>query len=714
MQHSTLSPAASPRRWTDILITVAGLIGLALFMLLYDQAFPSAALDLKLSRAEIEQRAWAFLDSRGYRARDYEFVLTFHEDGWASYYLQRTLGVAETNRRVRAEHLPVWSWSARWFKPLQKEEYALSLSPDGQVIGFSHSIMEDAPGARLTQERARQLAEEYVSRDRGWTLADWEPMTSASNDQPGGRADHHFEWKKRAYAIGESELRMGVDVQGDRVGGYGYWIKVPEAFTRNFSEQQNRAGFVNNLSYMIGFIGLGLAIGLAYMLAMWRGLLRWHTGLVIVTLAALVVLLSALNDLWQSRAWYDTTQDYALFWLERVIAVGLSTAYTGGSLLVFWSGARYLSKLAWPRQDKILPRGDDGWIRLARSSWRGLMMGGIKAAYIVLFYVIATRLLGGWTPLDSYVPGAYATPLPFLGPVEAGLLPALREELMFRLAGISVILWLARKVRLPEWLARALALAVPGLLWAFAHVSYVRDPFYLRGVELGIAAILIYGLFFMWFDLTTTMMSHYFWNAGLGALPLLRSGQPGFVLSGVIVVLTMFLPILPGAVMALRRRWRGSGTAVPSIELVSATDADVPQLKAWACESVDWESLLSDASGVVICLRAGNELIGAAAGRLDAEGRGHIQSVYVLPAWRRRYRGSWLVDELCRLLQARGAREVDVTAPAHDRAATAFWAGRHWRTTAQTLSMSYEPPRPIRLREAAARVWSGIKASTRF
>ena len=44
-------------RRLDILITILGLLGLVLFLALYDDAFPSAAIDLTFSRDEITRRA---------------------------------------------------------------------------------------------------------------------------------------------------------------------------------------------------------------------------------------------------------------------------------------------------------------------------------------------------------------------------------------------------------------------------------------------------------------------------------------------------------------------------------------------------------------------------------------------------------------------------------------------------------------------------------
>lgn len=101
------------------------------------------------------------------------------------------------------------------------------MTPAGEVVAFSHSLPEDAPGARFSPDEARSLAQRYLTEDRGWSLSDWEAVTASTEDRAGGRIDHHFEWKRRSWGVGESELRLAVDVQGNRVDGYGYWLKVP-------------------------------------------------------------------------------------------------------------------------------------------------------------------------------------------------------------------------------------------------------------------------------------------------------------------------------------------------------------------------------------------------------------------------------------------------------------------------------------------------------
>jgi hypothetical protein len=696
-----------PSRRLDILITLLGLLGLVLFLLFYDQAFPSAAIDLDLSRAEITQRAHDYLEAQGHDLQDYRLALSLEQDWGASVYLQHTLGVSGTNQLIQSEDLPVWFWRARWFRPLQKEEFSVYLATGGEVVAFVHSILEDAPGSALAQDDARALAEAYLVDDRGWVLDDWEPVSASSEEQPGGRIDHHFEWKRRDFSVGEGDLRLAVRVRGDQVGSYDYWLRVPEAFSRHYSEQRNQARFFNNLAFFAGAILFGLAALLAYLIAVWRGRFPWHTGLIPALAVAAVSLLAGLNTLPLAKTGYSTTQDYTLFWLENLLGLLYSAVYNGLIVFILWGGGQYLSRTRWPRRNKILPRSDrvppgrdDRWGILARSGWRGLMLGGLLGGYVVAFYLAATRLFGGWTPMDVPYTSLYATPFPFLGPLRSGLVPAMEEELLFRLVAIPLLLLLTRR--------RWLALLVPGIIWAFAHLAYVRDPFYLRGLELTIVAIIL-GLFFLRFDLTTTIVAHYAFNASLGALPLLRSGEPYFVLSGLIVVATMLAPVVPGLVRGLRRGLSGQARKEIRPQVAPATPEDLPGLSALPIEGDDWPALLDDPAAMVVCLRAGSQVIGAAVGRMDEGGLAQVPTVYVAPGWRRRYWGSALVDALCDLLHEQGAQSVAVQVATGDQPTTAFWVSQGWQMAAKTLSRPLQPqPRPT-WREVAARVRAAIR-----
>jgi ribosomal protein S18 acetylase RimI-like enzyme/membrane protease YdiL (CAAX protease family) len=662
-------------RWPgypEALLTGFGVLGLVLFVLLYDRAFPSAALDLALSRAEIARRATAYVEGLGYDLAGSKFVLTFHEAWLPSVYLQQTLGIVQTSELARREGLPLWLWEARWFKPLQKPELDLSLMPDGTVVALSHSVLEDAPGADIPQDRARALAETYLVQDRGWDLAGWELVSASTQAQPGGRSDHYFAWKRANWDVGSSELRLAVDILGDEVGGYGFWLQVPEAFTRHYAEQRARAGFISSLSYYLGVGGFGL-IALVYcLLGYRRGVLSWKGGLAVGLAVGLVELLNALNAFLLRKASYGTTQDYGVFWIEQVIDVLIAAGSIAGVVMILWMGGRYLARKAWKRQDKVLARNGDRWVSLAASSWRGLMLGGIHAGYAVLFYLLATQVLGGWTPMGTPAVNLYATPLPFLAPLAAGVTPAISEEFLFRLVGIGIVLVATGK--------RWLAVLVPGVLWAFAHLTYVRDPIYMRGVELTFVALL-YGWALLRFDLATTAFAHLAYNVGITALPFLRSQHPYFVANGALVLVGLLAPLVPGAVRALRRGSRRSVLA-PPVTIRPATAQDVPRLSELWPQEADWAAWIESPSTTVVCLCTPEEVAGAAAGRVGSDRVGWIVALAIAPQWRRRYWGSRLAEAIGERLRARGARSLQVMVPWRDPAAARFWDEQGWGPSA--------------------------------
>ena len=680
------------RRW-EILITLLGLLSLVFFLAFYDRAFPSAAIDLSLSRAEIKQRAQAYLQERGYDLEGYKSAVTFTGSGWSSIYLQRTLGIPETNRLIKEADLPIWYWRARWFRPLQKEEFNAYLALDGQVIGLSHTLLESTPGTSISQEEARALAKSYLDEDRRWNLDDWEEVSASSNEQPGGRTDHYFSWKRSDWDVGESQLRLSVAVRGDEVGYYNYWLKTPEDFQRHFSERQSVAGFVDTISTEASWALFALILLLALWKAHWQMPRSLKRALWPALAVAVVTVLAKLNELPLAKAWYGTTGNYHLFWFYRFYAMASKAFFDGAYVFIFWLMGHWLSQRVWPRQDRVLARRGDRWSHLACSGWRGLMLGMMMGGYVVLFYLVTTQLLGGWRPMSPGYTYAYATPFPFLGALNSGLLPAMKEELFFRLVLTSGVLWLTRTfTSLPNTACWLMALLIPGALWGFAHTSYIRDPIYLRGIELTVTGVLLMGLFFLRFDLTTVIVAHFAYNAGLGALPLLRSGEPHFVASGVVVLLAMLAPTMPHLFRELRRRLRGEPRVGlhPRIRAMGAVDRQA--LESLSLNDGDWAECLGDSNAVVLRLDAGEEIVGAAIGRMVNEKEALVLMVYVNPTWRRRYWGSELLVELNNRLQERGAETIHTQVDVDDKRAMRFMFSQAWRQARVIFDWPSKPP----------------------
>ena len=123
-----------PQLWMEILITVLGILGVIIFFALYERAYPDASVNVSISRGQAQQAALGYLNRFGYAVEGYEFALSFSSDSQAAIYLQRTLGIEEYNSRLAAEHWPIYYWSARWFKPQEKEEVRIYLTPGGRFL----------------------------------------------------------------------------------------------------------------------------------------------------------------------------------------------------------------------------------------------------------------------------------------------------------------------------------------------------------------------------------------------------------------------------------------------------------------------------------------------------------------------------------------------------------------------------------------------------
>jgi hypothetical protein len=665
--------------WVDILLVVAGIVGVIVFIVFNQQALPDAALDLKYSRPQITQLAQNDLESLGFSVPEYQFVLAFNEDRMASFFLQQTIGVEQSNQKIQTEALPIYSWRARWFKPLQKEEFSLSLSTTGSLVKFEHIIPEDAPGTNIPKTEAQTLAERFLDANTNWQACPWEQVDSSSVTQPGGRIDHTFSWKATDYAVGASELRYTVTIQGDRLGYMNYWIKPPETYTRNFTSQRTRAGFFNDIAYVIGFVGFLLICTLAMSL----GKPDFRQALFPALLGGGVRLASYLNYIPLFPNSYTTTQDYALFWSEIVIQAFSSSFVTFLMVFVAWMGAQTLSKLVWPRQDRILERGPERWLKFSLSAWRGLLISGVHLGYVVTFYLLTSRFLGWWSPIgQGSASNIYATPLPFIEALDVGVNAALIEELLFRLAGISFVFWLSRK--------RWLALLVPGLLWAFAHLSYVSDPIYARGVELTFVALLD-GIIFLQFGLLTTIVAHCSYNMIVSSVGLFQSSDPYYQFSGLVVLAILFSPLLPGLIAWLKQKMGKTTPILTDFELAPATAADIPQLSALPVKA-DWEALLADNQRTILCLHSGGTLLGFSTGYLQAGNTcAIVDGVYVIPAWRRNYWGSTLLDKLQEQFKVQGVEHFYSYAASTEKKSFTLLKNLFWRTDTIILKQAPAP-----------------------
>src|SRR6516164_4524061 len=122
-------------RIIGIVIVVAA-ASLAISVKYFWRAFPEASIEFKVSREQSARLAEKFLEERGLKIDAYRHASIFDFDETAKLYLERTLGLERLNDLARAGgRIRIWRWSHRWFKPLEKEELRVQITPAGEVAG---------------------------------------------------------------------------------------------------------------------------------------------------------------------------------------------------------------------------------------------------------------------------------------------------------------------------------------------------------------------------------------------------------------------------------------------------------------------------------------------------------------------------------------------------------------------------------------------------
>ncbi len=245
---------------------------------------------------------------------------------------------------------------------------------------------------------------------------------------------------------------------------------------------------------------------------------------------------------------YPTTDSYASFLSRDVLNAVLGALAAGGLLFVLAAGAEPLYREMLPGQIAVGNLFRLRGLRTKRfllGAILGVTLTAIFIAYQTGFYIVAYRF-GAWSPADVPYSDLLNTRFPWAFVLFGGFLPAISEEFLFRMFAIAFLRKLVR------WLPAAVVLA--GFIWGFGHAGYPQQPFYIRGVEVGIGGVAL-GLIMLRWGILPTLVWHYSVDAMYSAMLLLRSHSLYFRLSGAAAAGIIVLPI----VVALVAYWRRGG-----------------------------------------------------------------------------------------------------------------------------------------------------------
>ncbi|HEY8132740.1 MAG TPA: type II CAAX endopeptidase family protein [Thermoanaerobaculia bacterium] len=532
------------RDWVLIAVCV-GVVAVSLFIVFnwFYAAFPEASIDFRYDRDTSLPLARRVADMQRIDVRDMKHAALFDGDEAAKIFLERSLGLATANKLMRTQ-VRIWWWRHRWFKPLEEEEYSVDVAPTGEIVSFVDRIPENREMATIDVAAAQRLAESFLIR-AGVRLADLQPAVRSERTLP-YRKQRIFTWDSQSIHPAGAPYRYTVAVDGDRVSRYDQRVRVPDQWQRDYQELRSKnllAGKIDDVLFLITLIA-AVAVFIARLL---RGDVNLRLLLGIAIASVVLVTGTSLNSFPSAVANYDTTTSYPAF-LSRVIISALLSGIGLAMLLVVLVGSGEVLYRERLPQHLAIPRL---WQRKALASKRvflsfvlGYALVAFFLAYQVAFYLIAEKF-GAWSPAEVPYDDMLNTAFPWIAVLFAGFFPALSEEFISRAFSIP---FFERIFRSP-----IAAIIIAGFIWGFGHATYPNQPFFIRGLEVGLAGVMLGFLFFR-FGLLPLLIWHYTVDAIYTALLLFRSGNTYYIVSAGVASLAFAIPMLISLALYLRHR----------------------------------------------------------------------------------------------------------------------------------------------------------------
>jgi hypothetical protein len=525
-----------------ILVALAIALGAAVTAALFRRAFPEASIEFRVNRGQARAIAERLLQERGRKVAGHRFAGRFSVDEEPKVYLERELGL-ERAGQFYGDEAKVWRWDMRWFRSGVKEEEHLSITPRGELVSFQSVLREDAPGERLSREAARERASRFLA-SRGFRSSETKEIEATPVSRP-ARTDWKFVDEKVGFRMGEATLRYATTVAGGEVTGFREFVYVPESWKRDYQAlraKNEAAGTVATFGLYVTMLAL---LGVLITKIVRKDVL-WKVVAAFGLIAFVLALLSDINALPLTLYDYDTKDPLSSFMTSRLVFAVLSALAVGALIAVVVAGAEPIYRERFPRHLSLSGMFSRRGIQ-TKSFFKGVLLGyaltAFFFAYQAVFYVIAARF-GAWAPADIPYSDMLNTAFPWATVLLIGFLPAVSEEGISRMFSISFLDRIGA--------GRFVAIVLPAVIWGFGHAAYPNQPFYIRGVEVGLAGILI-GLLMVRFGVLPLLVWHFTVDAIYTALLMLRSGNTYYVVSGAIASGILLLPLAVSLILYARR-----------------------------------------------------------------------------------------------------------------------------------------------------------------
>ncbi len=305
LPHSqyTYKPLSRRTRWLLAAVAVVAVL------VEFGYKFPVVGQEARLaiSREQALDRASLYLSNRKFKP-SYRMQAAWLSRGIGAQELQEFQYLFEKlkfKKTAALANLPGHQlvWHVRFFRPLDPEEYMVSLDSSGQVVAFDLTRAEDAHGARLSPSQARAVAERYLSLEH----PELRPFRfdSARCEERKARTDHILTYKVPRFDAPEAEFKVNVHLVGDLISGYEQYWDLPDKWIFERSRQTTKDQICG---YVVAVLGLAIFVAaLWWMVGIARArAIRWRPAIMLGLAMALLVIPQELNDICEFFVGYHT------------------------------------------------------------------------------------------------------------------------------------------------------------------------------------------------------------------------------------------------------------------------------------------------------------------------------------------------------------------------------------------------------------------------
>ncbi len=506
-------------------------------------------IDLSIKQDKAISIAKDFLSNQKINYQDYKIAAIFDADDATDRYLQKTIGIHQSQQLVKKLNYDLFGWAVRFFKEKQKEEFIVFVSSKtGEVVGFNHAIEDTAPRPLLDKETSKVLAISFLKNKFGFNIDDYILASDNSQKQP-NRIDYKFTWESKYVDIpwnkdlggGSAKLITMITVSGKDILSFSKAnFDIPDGFHR-YVDNLKQTGTNLTLVFRIFYLCL---LTFAIMLVVNR---KNHfiprivksfyvkVGIFIYFLLFLEVLNSYQYFLYE----YSTTQAFGEYVMRRIIENLVNPLFI---VLAFILPGLAGESLRFEVDQNTKAQG---FLSPILSSF----FTSITAQSIVIGYAICAFVLGAqafiydlgyhycgvWEEL-SWLTKASSSTFPAITAMLIGVQASFSEETMFRLFGINFF---------KRYGLGVVAVFLSAIMWGVGHTAYPIYPMWFRGLEVACLGIIL-GFAYLRFGLVAVITAHYLMDAFLSSMPYLLI--PKF---GVDFFSSLFILLLPLLVAAI-------------------------------------------------------------------------------------------------------------------------------------------------------------------